>query len=52
MTTQGHQWSYEPTVTGDEGIQWVNAVAIGFLPWIFAYAGTRVLYGIETILEG
>ena len=28
------------------------ALAIGFLPWIFAYAGTRVLYGIETIMEG
>lgn len=28
------------------------ALAIGFLPWVFAYAGTRVLYGIETILEG
>ena len=28
------------------------ALAIGFLPWIFAYAGTRVLYGIETFMEG
>ena len=28
------------------------AVAIGFLPWVLAYAGTRVLYGIETIMEG
>ena len=30
----------------------VYALGIGFLPWIFAYAGTRVLYGIETIIEG
>ena len=28
------------------------ALAIGFLPWIFAYASTRILYGIETIMEG
>ena len=24
----------------------------GFLPWAFAYSITRVLYGVETLLDG
>ena len=30
----------------------VVALVIGFFPWILAYAATRVMYGIETLMEG
>ena len=30
----------------------VFVLTLGFLPWPFAYAGTRVICGIETIMEG
>lgn len=29
----------------------VIALALGFLPWIFTFCVTRVLYGVETLLE-
>ena len=28
------------------------ALLIGLVPWLFAYAATRVMYGIETLMEG
>ena len=41
------------TEFGISGRVKVEALAerLGFLPWLFAYAATRVLYGVETTLE-
>ena len=41
-----------PTYEGDWTRTYQVALTLIFAPWVFAYAGTRVLYGIETILEG
>ena len=33
-------------------ILYTRALVLGFLPWLLAYAATRVLYGVETSLHG
>lgn len=42
-------------ITGDSLIELERgrlvALDVGFLPWVLAYAATRVMYGIETLLE-
>ena len=32
-------------------VVYARAMTMGFLPWLAAYAGTRVLYGVEATLE-
>jgi len=51
----GFAYTMFVVVTGETGLDFararVVALGLGFLPWSFTFAVTRVLYGIEILAE-